>query len=113
MNSPHRTFTFPINWNKGIMKARDFNQIVKEQILQTGLYKGRHITEAEDDSELYYYLSEIKKEYVRDLYSLVNADSKMAVNFLKNMDQYFEADIEDFYGSNEENTKAINLYLKG
>lgn len=95
------------------MKAKEFNNLVKTQILSTGTYKGRSVTDAEDDSELYYYLSEIKKEYIKGRYTLINADSKMALDFIKTIDIDFEADIDDFYGSKEENMKAINFYLKG
>lgn len=95
------------------MKSTEFKKIVKTKILQTGIYKGRNIQEAEDDSELYYYLSEIKKEYTNKKYTLTNADSKMALDFLQDLSDDLEFDLEDLYGSQQENMNDINEYFLG
>lgn len=85
-----------------------YNKLVKAKILQTGLYNGRSVEEAEDDNELLYHLQEIKQDYKKELISLINADAEMAFNFLKFIDDDFEADIDDLYGSYSENMQDIN-----
>ena len=85
-----------------------YNKLVKAKILQTGLYNGRSVEEAEDDNELLYHLQEIKQDYKKGVISLINADAEMAFNFLKFIDDDFEADIDDLYGSYSENMQDIN-----
>lgn len=85
-----------------------YNKLVKAKILQTGLYNGRSVEEGEDDNELLYHLQEIKQDYNKGLISLINADAEMAFNFLKFIDDDYEADIDDLYGSYSENMQDIN-----
>ena len=85
-----------------------YNKLVKAKILQTGLYNGRSVEEAEDDDALLYHLQEIKQDYKKGLISLINADAEMAFNFLKFIDDDYEADIDDLYGSYSENMQDIN-----
>ena len=40
-----------------------YNKIVKAKILNTGLYNGRHVEEAEIDDELYEHIQDIKQDY--------------------------------------------------
>ena len=40
-----------------------YNKIVKAKILNTGLYNGRHVEEAEIDDELLNHLDEIRYDY--------------------------------------------------
>jgi hypothetical protein len=47
-----------------------YNKIVKSKILQTGLYNGRSVEEADIDDELYAHLDEIRQDYKKGINSL-------------------------------------------
>lgn len=91
------------------LSKSEYNDIVKAQILTTGDYKGVHVAQAEEDSELYYYLQAIKDEYKRNTYTKINADSQIAKEFLQYTDDSdFPADLDDLYGTYNENMNDIN-----
>lgn len=45
------------------LTKKEYKELVKENILLTGQFKGRSVLEAESDNDLYFYLEEIKGEY--------------------------------------------------
>ena len=47
------------------LSKKEYNNIVKAKILQTGLYNGRSVEEADIDDELYAHLDEIRHEPYR------------------------------------------------
>ncbi|ELW77043.1 MULTISPECIES: hypothetical protein [Acinetobacter] len=89
-----------------------YNKIVNSKILNTGLYNGRNVEEAEDCDELYEHLQEIKQDYQPNLLTAFNADAHIAFNYLKfeevSDDYDIDFDQDDFYGSNTENMHDIN-----
>lgn len=81
-----------------------YNKIVKAKILQTGLYNGRSVEEAEIDDELYEHLVDIKSDYKKGVLTAFNADAEIAYNYLKYEEEYaYDLDIDfgidDLYGS--------------
>ena len=93
-----------------------YNKIVKAKILQTGLYNGRSVEEAEIDDELFEHLSDIKSDYKKGVLTAFNADAEMAYNFLKYEDEYaddldIDFGIDDLYGSYDDNMKAIKTHF--
>lgn len=80
-----------------------YNKLVKAQILQTGLYNGKSVEEAEYDDELYTHLDEIKLDFKKGILTAFNADAEMAYNYLKYEDEYkdnldIDFGIDDLYG---------------
>ena len=55
-----------------------YNKLVKAKILQTGLYNGRSVEEAEIDDELYEHLVDIKSDYKEGVLTAFNADAEIA-----------------------------------
>ena len=55
-----------------------YNKLVKAKILQTGLYNGRSVEEAEIDDELYEHLVDIKSDYKKGALTAFNADAEIA-----------------------------------
>lgn len=93
-----------------------YNKIVKAKILQTGLYNGRSVEEAEIDDELYEHLVDIKSDYKKGILTAFNADAEMAYNFLKYEEDYaddldIDFGIDDLYGSYDDNMKAIKTHF--
>lgn len=93
-----------------------YNKIVKAKILNTGLYNGRHVEEAEIDDELYEHLQDIKQDYKKSIYTVFNADAEMAYNYLKYEDQANEDldidfGIDDLYGSYDDNMRDIKTHF--
>lgn len=95
------------------LTKHEYNEIIKAQVITTGVYKGRLIREAEEDSELYYYLQEIKNEYRKGVLTRTNADSQMAKGFFQYSDDDDLADIDDLYGSYNENMNEISHHFGG
>lgn len=93
-----------------------YNKIVKAKILQTGLYNGRSVEEAEIDDELYEHLVDIKSDYKKGALTAFNADAEMAYNYLKYEEDYaddldIDFGIDDLYGSYDDNMKAIKTHF--
>lgn len=93
-----------------------YNKIVKAKILQTGLYNGRSVEEAEIDDELYEHLVDIKSDYKKGILTAFNADAEMAYNYLKYEEDYaddldIDFGIDDLYGSYDDNMKAIKTHF--
>lgn len=91
------------------LSKSEYNKLVKAQTLITGSYKDIHVSVAEEDSELYYYLQAIRAEYKPNTYTKLNVDAQIAKEFLQyTEDSDFPQDIEDLYGSHYENMNDIN-----
>lgn len=60
------------------LSKKEYNNIVKAKILQTGLYNGRSVEEADIDDELYEHLSEIRQDYKKGVLTAFNADAEIA-----------------------------------
>ncbi|MEQ1412612.1 hypothetical protein [Acinetobacter indicus] len=93
-----------------------YNKIVKAKILQTGLYNGRSVEEAEIDDELYEHLVDIKSDYKKGVLTAFNADAEIAYNYLKYEEDYaddldIDFGIDDLYGSYDDNMKAIKTHF--
>ena len=93
-----------------------YNKLVKAKILQTGLYNGRSVEEAEIDDELYEHLVDIKSDYKKGVLTAFNADAEMAYNYLKYEEDYaddldIDYGIDDLYGSYDDNMKAIKTHF--
>ena len=101
---------------KKLTKAQ-YNKIIKEKILVTGLYNGRNVEEAEIDDELYEHLQDIKADYRKGVLTAFNADAEIAFNYLKYEDSYDNLDtdysIDDLYGSKLENQLDIDTFFRG
>lgn len=98
------------------LSKKEYNNIVKAKILQTGLYNGRSVEEAEIDDELYEHLVDIKSDYKKGVLTAFNADAEMAYNFLKYENEYaddldIDYGIDDLYGSFDDNMKAIKTHF--
>lgn len=91
----------------------EYNKIIQEKILLTGDYKGRLVSDAEEDTELYWYLMDLKTDYKKGDKTLINADAEIALNFLKFANDDLLADIDDLYGSYTENIQDINNHFRG
>ena len=93
-----------------------YNKLVKAKILNTGLYNGRSVEEAEICDELYEHLQDIKQDYKNGIYTAFNADAEMAFNYFKHENDYkedldFYFGIDDLYGSYDDNMKAIKTHF--
>ena len=55
-----------------------YNKLVKAKVLQTGLYNGRNVEEAEVDDELFEHLQDIKQDYKKGVLTAFNADAEIA-----------------------------------
>lgn len=98
------------------LSKKEYNNIVKAKILQTGLYNGRSVEEAEIDDELFEHLSDIKQDYKKGVLTAFNADAEIAYNFLKYENEYaddldIDYGIDDLYGSYSDNMKDINTHF--
>ena len=60
------------------LSKKEYNYIVKAKILQTGLYNGRSVEEAEVCDELFEHLSDIKQDYKKGVLTAFNADAEIA-----------------------------------
>lgn len=90
----------------------EYNKIIQAKILSTGDYKNRLVSDAEEDTELYWYLMDLKTDYKKGDKTLINADAEIAFNFLKFADDDLLADINDLYGSYIENQSDINNHFR-
>lgn len=93
-----------------------YNKLVKAKILQTGLYNGRSVEEADIDDELYTHLDEIRQDYKKGVLTAFNADAEMAYNYLKYENEYaddldIDFNSDDLYGSYDDNMKAIKTHF--
>ena len=93
-----------------------YNKLVKAKILQTGLYNGRSVEEADIDDELYEHLVDIKSDYKKGVLTAFNADAEMAYNYLKYENEYaddlaIDFSSDDLYGSYDDNMKAIKTHF--
>jgi len=93
-----------------------YTKLVKAKILQTGLYNGRSVEEAELDDELFEHLQDIKSDYKKGILTAFNADVEMVYNYLKYEEEYSDdIDIDfssdDLYGSYDDNMKAIKTHF--
>jgi len=100
---------------KKLTKAQ-YNKIIKEKILVTGLYNGTNVEAAELDDELYAHLQDIKQDYKKGVLTAFNADAEMAYNYLKYENEYaddldIDYGIDDLYGSFDDNMKAIKTHF--
>lgn len=97
------------------LSKKEYNSIVKTKILNTGLYNGKNVDAAEVDDELYEHLQEIKQDYKEGVLTAFNADAHIAFNYFKNEEINnnidFDFDIDDLYGSFEENMKDIKTHF--
>ena len=98
------------------LSKKEYNNIVKSKILQTGLYNGRSVEEAEIDDELYEHLVDIKSDYKKGVLTAFNADAEMAYNYLKYEEDYaddldIDFGIDDLYESYSDNIKAIKTHF--
>lgn len=94
-----------------------YNKIVKAKILQTGLYNGRHVEEAEIDDELFEHLQDIKADYKKGVLTAFNADAEIAFNYLKHENECahdldVDYGIDDLYGSYSDNMKDIKTHFE-
>lgn len=94
------------------LSKKEYNNIVKAKILQTGLYNGVNVDAAEIDDQLYEHLQDIKQDYKKGEITLHNADAEIAYNYLKFEDSYsddldIQYDTDDLYGSYDDNLKDI------
>lgn len=93
-----------------------YNKLVKAKILQTGLYNGRSVEEADIDDELYSHLDEIRQDYKKGVLTAFNADAEMAFNYLKYENEYaddldIDFDSDTLYGSYDDNMKDIKTHF--
>ena len=98
------------------LSNKEYNKIVKAKILNTGLYNGRSVEEAEIDDELLNHLDEIRYDYRKGDLTAFNADAEIAYNYFKyeneNEDDLdIDYDIDDLYGSYENNMKDIKTHF--
>jgi len=98
------------------LSKKEYNNIVKAKILQTGLYNGRSVEEADIDDELYAHLDEIRQDYKKGILTALNADAEIAFNFLKYENEYaddldIDYGIDDLYGSYSDNMKDIKTHF--
>ena len=98
------------------LSKKQYVHIVKAKILQTGLYNGRSVEEAEVCDELFEHLSDIKQDYKKGVLTAFNADAEMAYNFLKYENEYaddldIDYGIDDLYGSYSDNIKDIKTHF--
>lgn len=93
-----------------------YNKLVKAKILQTGLYNGRSVEEADIDDELYSHLDEIRQDYKKGVLTAFNADAEMAFNYLKYENEYaddldIDYDSDTLYGSYDDNMQDIKTHF--
>lgn len=98
------------------LSKKEYNNIVRAKILQTGLYNGRSVEEAEIDDELYEHLQDIKSDYKKGTLTAFNADAEIAYNYLRYENEYaddldIDYGIDDLYGSYDDNMKAIKTHF--
>lgn len=98
------------------LSKKEYNNIVKAKILQTGLYNGRSVEEAEIDDELLNHLDEIRYDYRKGELTAFNADAHIAYNYFKYENEYeddldIDYGIDDLYGSYEDNMKDIKTHF--
>ena len=88
-----------------------YNKIVKAKILNTGLYNGRHVEEAEICDELYEHLQDIKQDYKKGVLTAFNADAHIAYNYFKYEDSDYTSDDFNIYLDNDDYTNDLKLFL--
>lgn len=98
------------------LSKKEYNNIVKAKILQTGLYNGRSVEEADIDDELYSHLDEIRQDHKKGVLTAFNADAEIALNYLKYENEYADEldvdyGIDDLYGSFDDNMKDIKTHF--
>ena len=99
------------------LSKKEYNSVVKAKILQTGLYNGRSVEEAEVDDELLNHLDEIRYDYRKGELTAFNADAHIAYNYFKyeeneNNDN-LNIDIDSNYGhlDNDDYTLDLKIFL--
>ena len=98
------------------LSKKEYNSVVKAKILQTGLYNGRSVEEAEIDDELLNHLDEIRYDYRKGELTAFNADAHIAYNYFKyeneNEDD-LDIDIDSNYGylDNDDYTVDLKIFL--
>lgn len=93
------------------LSKKEYNNIVKSKILQTGLYNGRSVEEADIDDELLSHLDEIRYDYREGVLTAFNADAHIAYNYFKYEDSDFKSDDFNLYLDNDDFTDDLNLFL--
>ena len=88
-----------------------YNKIVKAKILNTGLYNGRHVEEADIDDELLNHLDEIRYDYREGIFTAFNADAHIAYNSFKYEDSDYTSDDFNIYLDNDDYTNDLKLFL--
>ncbi len=88
-----------------------YNKIVKAKILNTGLYNGRHVEEADIDDELLNHLDEIRYDYREGIFTAFNADAHIAYNYFKYEDSDYTSDDFNIYLDNDDYTNDLKLFL--
>ena len=98
------------------LSKKEYNNIVKAKILQTGLYNGRSVEEADIDDELLNHLDEIRYDYREGIFTAFNADAHIAYNYFKYENEYaddldIDYGIDDLYGSYDDNMQDIKTHF--
>ena len=98
------------------LSKKEYNSVVKAKILQTGLYNGRSVEEAEIDDELLNHLDEIRYDYREGELTAFNADAHIAYNYFKYENEYaddldIDYGIDDLYGSYSDNMQDIKTHF--
>ncbi|MGE8646218.1 hypothetical protein [Acinetobacter vivianii] len=96
------------------LSKKEYNKIVKQNILNTGLYNGRHVDEGDYDDELYEHLQEISQDHEKGVLTAFNADAEIAFNYFRNEESdnnNLDFDFHIDYGSHEENMNDINTHF--
>ena len=88
-----------------------YNKIVKAKILNTGLYNGRNVEEADIDDELLNHLDEIRYDYREGIFTAFNADAHIAYNYFKYEDSDYTSDDFNIYLDNDDYTNDLKLFL--
>ena len=93
------------------LSKSSYNKIVKAKILNTGLYNGRHVEEADIDDELLNHLDEIRYDYREGIFTAFNADAHIAYNYFKYEDSDYTSDDFNIYLDNDDYTNDLKLFL--
>ena len=93
------------------LSKKQYVHIVKAKILQTGLYNGRSVEEADIDDELLNHLDEIRYDYREGIFTAFNADAHIAYNYFKYEDSDYTSDDFNIYLDNDDYTNDLKLFL--
>lgn len=95
------------------LTKKEYTTLVKEQIISTGIYAGKHISEAEDNTDFYYHLQEIQHDYKPKTITKINADAEIAKNFLKYLNDDFLLDEDSLTNYQYEDQEDITTFFRG